>query len=808
MGIQGLLPLLKPIQKPVSIAEDFAGQVIGVDAYCWLHKGAYGCAMELVEGKKSFIYINYILKRVNMLLHFNVKPILVFDGSYLPSKAGQEERRRKTRQENKAKGLAFLRAGNRQQAQECFQKCVDITPEMALEVVKECRKKGVDCIVAPYEADAQLAYLMKAGIAQAIISEDSDLLVYGCQKVIFKMDAYGHGLAVDLADLSKLTKLKLHEFTQEKFRHMCILSGCDYLPSIKGIGLQTAIKLLRKSSSVHKLIRSLRIEAKMYVPEDYEKSFKQADETFLYQLVFDPVSMKLVPLNELPEGLQPGDLEFAGPSMTREKAIGIALGNINPISGEVMADFSPQKIKIIDLGSGHKSDDDSQSHALTPVSTSSFGHAVMSKRGKTEYDVQKNLSGLMLNSQPSAKTKKPFVPPGQKKKSEEESVDDDSLVNMYTTLKPRHKLLYSHAPAAHFQRMLTGSVPGHGIKRSKFKNPFKIPGQEVKSQNKVEISRYFNISGRPDSSECSSDAKDQSLTGDVHLETEDDEEDSTTTSTSQPGVLLSALRDNMEHDLSESELPEDCSDIRDVEENKENELRTCRESSESPIANVKKFELSKRKREEEISSQGSDSSQKLACSTEKLQGQSVLTSHSSNISDTLNANSEKSVEPSLGDLFGYKRSLKTRKLDDHTSEPLKENSNAKECTDVRPIEVIDIDSGYLSDTEMSTDGDTPTPTQSCAARLTPPSLAGSLPQKQGSAVGTKTMKKLIQLNPKAGKRTTGLGRCRSMGITKKKSKSKGSKDSQNSGPSSTLFSYFEFDRRKKPRLGSDNKDDL
>lgn len=41
----------------------------------------------------------------------------------------------------------------------------------------------MDCIVAPYEADAQLAYLMKAGIAQAIISEDSDLLVYGCQKV-------------------------------------------------------------------------------------------------------------------------------------------------------------------------------------------------------------------------------------------------------------------------------------------------------------------------------------------------------------------------------------------------------------------------------------------------------------------------------------------------------------------------------------------------------------------------------------------------------------------------------------------------
>lgn len=38
-------------------------------------------------------------------------------------------------------------------------------------------------MVAPYEADAQLAFLNKAGIAQAIITEDSDLLAFGCKKV-------------------------------------------------------------------------------------------------------------------------------------------------------------------------------------------------------------------------------------------------------------------------------------------------------------------------------------------------------------------------------------------------------------------------------------------------------------------------------------------------------------------------------------------------------------------------------------------------------------------------------------------------
>ena len=39
--------------------------------------------------------------------------------------------------------------------------------------------------MAPYEADAQLAYLNKAGIVQAVITEDSDLLAFGCKKVLY-----------------------------------------------------------------------------------------------------------------------------------------------------------------------------------------------------------------------------------------------------------------------------------------------------------------------------------------------------------------------------------------------------------------------------------------------------------------------------------------------------------------------------------------------------------------------------------------------------------------------------------------------
>ena len=44
-------------------------------------------------------------------------------------------------------------------------------------------REGVEVVVAPYEADSQLAYLAKEGIADVVITEDSDLLAFGCKQV-------------------------------------------------------------------------------------------------------------------------------------------------------------------------------------------------------------------------------------------------------------------------------------------------------------------------------------------------------------------------------------------------------------------------------------------------------------------------------------------------------------------------------------------------------------------------------------------------------------------------------------------------
>ena len=56
------------------------------------------------------------------------------------------------------------------------------------------------------------------------------------------------------------------------------------------------------------VIKALKLETGK-VPKDYEDNFRRADQTFLYQVVFDPRSQEQVRLNNPPSDTT---LEFAG----------------------------------------------------------------------------------------------------------------------------------------------------------------------------------------------------------------------------------------------------------------------------------------------------------------------------------------------------------------------------------------------------------------------------------------------------------------------------------------------------------------
>lgn len=84
---------------------------------------------------------------------------------------------------NRRKAMELIQMGQVREGKNLLKRAVDITHEIALELIKHCHKENIDCIVAPYEADAQLAYLNIIGIADVVITEDSDLTLFGCNKV-------------------------------------------------------------------------------------------------------------------------------------------------------------------------------------------------------------------------------------------------------------------------------------------------------------------------------------------------------------------------------------------------------------------------------------------------------------------------------------------------------------------------------------------------------------------------------------------------------------------------------------------------
>ena len=121
-----------------------------------------------------------------MKLH-GVEPLIVFDGDRLPIKAGKEDERRLSRAAAREQAAKYLAAGKVAEAEACYQSAVDVTPAMAKQVIEELKARRVPFLVAPYEADAQMAYLARRGDVAAVVTEDGDLVAYGCPACVVRL---------------------------------------------------------------------------------------------------------------------------------------------------------------------------------------------------------------------------------------------------------------------------------------------------------------------------------------------------------------------------------------------------------------------------------------------------------------------------------------------------------------------------------------------------------------------------------------------------------------------------------------------
>ncbi|XP_050226598.1 exonuclease 1 isoform X2 [Mercurialis annua] len=354
MGIKDLLRFIKPYLQSIHIKK-YSGKRVGIDAYSWLHKGAYSCSMEIcldMNSDKKLRYLNYFMHRINLLRHYKITPVVVFDGAKIPCKASTEHERHRRRETNRESAMEKLKQGNVNAAIEFFQRAVSITPLMAHQLIQILRTENVEFVVAPYEADAQLAYLSsvdaeKGGIA-AVITEDSDLLAYGCQAIIFKMDRYGNGeeMVLDKIFDAVPSKPSFQHFDRELFAGMCVLAGCDFLPSVPGIGICKAHSFVSKYKNLDRVLSILKLEKANQMPEDYSKSFREALSVFQHARIYDATIKNLKHIKPIPQNLLDlldEKLDFLGPELPPSVVIAIAEGNLNPINMEAFDVYPSSK---------------------------------------------------------------------------------------------------------------------------------------------------------------------------------------------------------------------------------------------------------------------------------------------------------------------------------------------------------------------------------------------------------------------------------------------------------------------------------
>lgn len=281
-------------------------------------------------------FVDFAMHRVRMLYHFGVTPYLVFDGDRLPNKAATENDRAARRRAAKKAGEELLRAGKVSYAYQELQKAVDVTPEMARQLIDELKRYQVQYVVAPFEADSQLAYLEQRGIIDGIISEDSDLLVFGAKTLLTKLDQYGECVKIEKKDFNACREVSFAGLELEHLRRMAILSGCDYLAGLPKMGLKTAHRLIRKCrlapNPIERLIQLVQLEGRIVVRPDYLADFHKAERTFLYQWVYCPQAQSLVHLNLLGKGLTLEDLPFIGEYVEPVVARGVAEGILEPMT--------------------------------------------------------------------------------------------------------------------------------------------------------------------------------------------------------------------------------------------------------------------------------------------------------------------------------------------------------------------------------------------------------------------------------------------------------------------------------------------
>jgi len=158
------------------------------------------------------------------------------------------------------------------------QRNLSVTKKHNEDVQKLLKLMGVPVVFAPCEAEAQCAELCKKKKVFATATEDMDALTFATP-ILLRNLTYSESRKLDVFEIHYEKILSELKLKPRQFVDLCILCGCDYSPSIKGIGPKSALKLIREHESLEAVLKSLE-NTKYNVPKELSENVDEIRRMF------------------------------------------------------------------------------------------------------------------------------------------------------------------------------------------------------------------------------------------------------------------------------------------------------------------------------------------------------------------------------------------------------------------------------------------------------------------------------------------------------------------------------------------------
>jgi len=268
MGNKGLMKFLldacPKAVKEMKGPEAYTGRLVAIDASMCLYQ-----FMIMIRENRSGSYSNMtnedgqvtshiigMLSRSIRLMENGIKPVFVFDGKPPELKMGELAARRAKREEATKALAVAVEADDQEQILKSTKMTTRVTREQNEQTKTLLRLMGIPIVEAPSEAEATCAALCRDGKVYASATEDADCLTFGTKILIRNLMA-AEAQKRPILEVNLSVALEQIGLSMDQFIDFCILSGCDYCDTLKGIGPTTAIKMLMQHGSLEAVLENL-----------------------------------------------------------------------------------------------------------------------------------------------------------------------------------------------------------------------------------------------------------------------------------------------------------------------------------------------------------------------------------------------------------------------------------------------------------------------------------------------------------------------------------------------------------------------